>query len=221
MSARRKQPVLVIGLGRFGQAVATTLSRTGHEVLGVDSEGGCVQRMADVLTKVVEGDSTDIEVLRSLGAADFPQAVVGIGSDLEASVLTVLALSDLGVPQIWAKANNPNHARILERTGATQIVQPEARMGERVGRILSGKMIDFIQFDDDFAIAKMRAPDSFAGASLEATGVRTKHGVTVVGIKRPQEDFVYALPETEVRAGDLLIVSGPTEKVERLAAIAG
>ena len=213
-----RQPVLVIGLGRFGTAVAQSLARMGHEVLGIDSAEPCVQAMADDLTQVVQADTTDIETLRRLGAPDFRNAVVGIGSDIEASVLTVLALCDLGVPNIWAKAVSENHGRILERTGATNVVYPEARMGERVAHILSGQMIDFIQFDDEFAIAKLRAPEAVVGRSLEESGVRTKYGITVVGIKRPQQDFVYAVPETEVLEGDLMIVSGTTKQVQRFTA---
>ena len=212
---------MVIGLGRFGTAVAQSLTRMGHEVLGIDANPAAVADLTDELTQVVEADTTDIDTLRRLGATDFGSAVVGIGSDLEASVLTVLALADLQVPRIWAKAVTANHGRILERTGATSIVYPEARMGERVAHILTGQMIDFIEFDDEFAIAKLRAPPKIVDRTLEESGVRQKHGITVVGIKRPQQDFVYAVPETRVLDGDLMIVSGTTAQVERFAATAG
>ena len=168
--------MLVIGLGRFGQAVAKSLTRMGHEVLGVDSDPRCVQALAGTLTQAIEADTTDIETLRRLGVEDFEAAVVGIGNDIEASVLTVLALSDLGIEQIWAKAVGDNHGRILERTGATNIVYPEARMGERVAHILGGKMIDYIEFDDDFAIAKLRAPGKITGP--DAGTERSSHGHT-------------------------------------------
>lgn len=218
MSGNNRKPILVVGLGRFGQSVASSLNRLGHEILGIDRDPESVRCMADTLTQCVEADTTEIDTLRRLGVADFEAAVVGIGSDIEASVLTVLALSDLGVPQIWAKAVNDNHGRILERTGATNIVYPEARMGERVAHILSGKMIDYIEFDDDFAIAKMVSPPEFAGRSLGQSEVRTRHGVTVVGVKRPNKDFEYAQPHTQVELGDLLIVSGTREKVEQFVA---
>ncbi len=219
MSDKKHVPVMVIGLGRFGGAVACSLMRMGHEVLGIDADPALVDQFADRLTQVVEADTTDIDALRRLDAGDYGSVVVGIGTDMEASVLTVLALSDLGVPSIVAKAINENHGRILERTGATNIVYPEARMGARVAHILSGRMIDYIEFDDNFAIAKLRAPVSICGKTLEASGVRTRHDITVVGIKRRQDDFVYAVPETEVEEGDLLIVSGTTPDVERFAAL--
>ena len=190
MSAERKKPVLVVGLGRFGSAVAGSLMRMGHEVLGVDSDAQIVHALADELTQTVEADTTDPDALRALGAADFSAAVVGIGSDIEASVLTVLGLSDLKLPAIWAKATNENHGRILQRTGAHHIVFPEARMGERVAHLLNGRLMDFIQFDDRFAIAKLLAPESIVGVTLEMSNVRQKYGVTVVGIKRVDQDFV-------------------------------
>lgn len=216
---KNSDSVVVIGLGRFGGSVAESLYRLGHEVLGVDENVALVQRWSSRLTHVVQADSTSNDALRELGIADFRHAVVGIGSDLEASVLTVLALHELGVRDIWAKATSEKHGRILERTGAHHVVYPEAAMGERVAHLVTGKMIDFIEFDDGFAIVKTRAPVEAQNRTLADSGLRTRHGVTVVGIKRPREDFTYARPETLVQAGDLLIVSGPTEKVEKFASL--
>lgn len=217
--AVRRSTVLVVGLGRFGTAVARSLTRMGHEVLGIDENGDLVQSLSDELTHVVQADTTDVDALRQLGAADFDRAVVGIGSDVEASVLTVLALVELGVPNVWAKATNERHGRILESTGAHHVVYPEARMGERVAHMVTGKMIDYIEFDDNFAIVKTRAPEDLAGKTLAEYGVRRKFGVTIVGIKRPKEDFTYALPETLVQKDDLLIVSGRVDLVETFAAL--
>ena len=191
----------------------------GHEVLGIDENPALVQRMSDRLTQVVQADSTDIDALRQLGVGDFERAVVGIGGDIEASVLTVLSLVELGVGDIWAKATNERHGRILESTGAHHVVYPEARMGERVAHMVTGKMIDYIEFDDDYAIVKTRAPAEMAGQTLADYGVRSRFGVTIVGIKRPKEDFTYARPETLVQKDDLLIVSGRTAWSRPFAAI--
>ncbi|MBB4016224.1 trk system potassium uptake protein TrkA [Chelatococcus caeni] len=211
--------VVVIGLGRFGSAVAQSLIHLGHDVLGIDESAELVQSWASRLTLVVEADSSNTDALRRLGVQDYAHAVVGIGSDIEASVLTVLALSELGVPDIWAKAVNARHGRILERTGAHHVVYPEAAMGERVAHLVTGKMIDFIEFDDGFAIAKTKAPREAAGKTLAEAAIRSKYGVTIVGVKRPRTDFTYATPETTVETGDLLIVSGPTKLVEKFASI--
>lgn len=211
--------IVVIGLGRFGGAVAEALIRLGHEVLAIDENADLVQKWSDKITHVVQADATDADTLRQLGIHDLRRAVVGIGTDIEASVLTVLALDELGVGEIWAKAITSKHGRILQRTGAHHVVYPEAAMGERVAHLATGRMIDFIEFDDGFAIAKTGTPSEAEGATLETSGLRTKYGITVVGIKRPGTDFTYARPETMVERGDLLIVAGPTTRVEKFAAL--
>ncbi|PKP87121.1 MAG: potassium transporter [Alphaproteobacteria bacterium HGW-Alphaproteobacteria-17] len=219
MSADKRKPVLVVGLGRFGGAVARTLSTNGGEVLGIDNNPQMVQEYAGDLTKVVEADCTDGAVLRQLGVADFEAAVVAIGSDIEASVLTVLALAELGLSNIWAKANNDKHARILERIGATHVVFPEQRMGERVAHLLNERLLDFIAFDDAFAIARLSAPEPIVGLPLVTSACRKKYDVTVVGVKRTGEAFIHAVPDTLIFPGDELVVSGRIKDIERFSAI--
>jgi len=214
-------PVLVVGLGRFGSSVARSLERLGHEVLAVDERPAIVQKFASDFTHVVAADTTDTEALRQIGADQFVRAVVGIGTDIEASVLTVLSLVELGVEEVWAKAINAKHARILERVGATHVVRPESAMGERVAHMVTGAMIDYIEFDDGFSIARTRAPRIAFDQTLAEAALRSKYGVTVVGVKRRGEDFTYARPETLVTASDELIVSGPTRKVEEFCALRG
>ena len=219
MSVNKRRPVLVIGLGRFGGAVARALERMGHEVLGVDTDARLVQAFAPEITKVVEADCTNTATLQQLGVLDFEAAVVAIGSDVEASVLTVLALSDLGVANIWAKASNEKHARILERTGAHHVVFPEQRMGERVAHLLNERLLDFISFGDEFAIAKLAAPEAIVGLPLMTSECRKKYNVTVVGVKRKGEDFIHAIPDTLIFPHDELVVSGRISDIERFSTI--
>ena len=219
MSADQRKPVLVVGLGRFGAAVAQTLERMGHEVLGVDTDGRVVQGHSGKLTKVVEADCTDSQTLQQLGVGDFQAAVVAIGTDIEASVLTVLALSDLGMENIWAKVTNDKHARILERTGAHHVVFPEQRMGERVAHLLNERLLDFISFGDEFAIARLKAPEPIAGVPLVTSECRKKFDVTVVGVKREGENFIHAVPDTIIFEDDELVVSGRIEDIERFSSI--
>lgn len=209
--------VVVIGLGRFGGAVAQSLMSLGHDVMGIDRDAEPVQAWADRLTHAVQADATNVMVMRQLGVADFRHAIVGIGDNLATSLMSVMALAELGVGDIWVKALTNDHARIAERIGAHHVVFPEADMGERVAHLVSGRMIDYIEFDDGFAIAKIHAPADTHGRTLAEAVVRENFGVTVVGIKRAHEDFRHATPETRVLPGDLLIVSGPTRQVERFA----
>jgi trk system potassium uptake protein TrkA len=210
--------VLVVGLGRFGSSIAEALDRMGHEVLAVDRDPAIVQEWSGRLTHVIEADSTTEEALQQIGATDFSIAVVGIGTSIESSVLTTVTLSDLGIKQIWAKAITPAHGKILERIGATKVVYPERDAGERVAHLVSGKLMDYIEFDDGFAIVKMAPPQETRGFTLAESQVRAKYGVTVVGVKSPNQDFTYAVPTTKISPHDLLIVSGQTRLIERFAA---
>lgn len=211
--------VVVIGLGRFGASVARSLVASGHEVLAIDANEEVVQDMAHELPHVVQADSTDLQALQQLSVSDFSHAVVSIGTNLEASVLTVLNLAQIGMKDIWAKANSPQHGRITERVGAHHVIYPEADMGERVAHLVTGKMMDFIEFDDGFAIAKTRAPMETHNKTLAESNVRKKHGITVVGIKRRQLDFIHAEPDTEIKPGDHLILAGATPLIKKFAAL--
>jgi len=210
--------VLVVGLGRFGASIADALNRLGHDVLAIEKNPRIVQEWAGRLTHVVEADGTNIDALKQLGVQEFKIAVVGIGTSIESSVLATANLVDLGNKQVWAKAITPSHGRILERIGAHRVVYPEADAGEKVAHLVSGKLLDYIEFEDGFAIVKMRPPLETQGFTLGQSQVRKKYGVTVVGVKSPGEDFTYAVPDTMVTRHDMLIVAGNSQLLERFAA---
>ncbi|WP_341744330.1 TrkA family potassium uptake protein [Azonexus hydrophilus] len=209
--------VVVIGLGRFGSSVAQSLVHLGHDVMGIDRDELLVREWADLLTHAVQADSTNTAIMRQLGVADFSHAIVGIGTDIAASLMTLMVLTELGIKDIWVKALTAEHGQIAERIGAHHVVYPEANMGERVAHLISGRMIDFIEFDDGFAIARIHAPASTHQQTLGESMIREKFGVTVVGIKRAHEDFQHATPSSQILPGDLLIISGPTRKIELFA----
>ncbi len=190
-------PVLVIGLGRFGAATAGQLDRLGREVLAVDESEQLVQKWAERVTHAVVADARSIEALRQIGAQDF-------------SVAT---------PQIWSKAISQSHGKILERTGANHVIYPEREAGERTAHLVSGRMLDFIEFDDDFALVKMYPPKPVRGKTLAESGVRRRHRVTVVGVKSPGKPFTYATEKTVVTNRDLIIVSGTEGDIEKFAAL--
>ncbi|WP_229409113.1 potassium channel family protein [Massilia yuzhufengensis] len=208
---------MVIGLGRFGGAVAQSLVRLGHDVMGIDRKEDLVQVWGDRLTHAVQADSTNENVMLQLGVADFSHAIVAIGSDLAASLMSLMVLTELGIKDIWVKAMSPEHGQIAQRIGAHHVIFPEADMGMRVAHLITGRMMDFIEFEDGFAIAKIHAPAGTHDLTLAEAHVRSRFGVTIVGVKRANEDFQHALPATRIRAADLLIVSGPTRKIEEFA----
>ncbi|HHU09252.1 MAG TPA: TrkA family potassium uptake protein [Intrasporangiaceae bacterium] len=210
--------VLVIGLGRFGGAAALELQRLGHRVLGVEADGALAERFLGKLTRVVQADAADAKIIDTVKARSFNIAVVGIGSSVEASVLASANLVDAGIGSVWAKAMSPEHARILERIGVHNVVRPEADSGRRVAHLVNGRLQDYIEFDDGFAIIRMEPPQETVGFTLEQSQLRSKYGVTVVGVKSPGQDFTYAVPETKVMHGDTLIVAGKIALIEKLAA---
>jgi trk system potassium uptake protein TrkA len=208
----------VIGLGRFGTALALELNRNGTEVLAIDQQPNVVQRLAGSLTRVIAVDSTDIDALREVGVADFVRAVVAIGVDQQSSILTTALLSDLGVTDIWAKALNAQHAKILERVGARHIFQPEQEMGERVAHLLSGRMQDYLEVDKDWALVKTAPPRFLVGVPLGESKLRARYQVTVVSVKpEGKDEFTYADHSTTLRYGDQILVVGKVRAIERFA----
>ncbi|WP_198653794.1 potassium channel family protein [Actinocorallia populi] len=219
MADRDNLPVVIIGLGRFGSSLALELTRLGTEVLAIDHRPKIVQSLAGEITQIVTADATDLQALHQLGIPDFQRAIVAIGSDIEASILTTSLLVEVGVENIWAKAISRQHGRILERIGATHVVLPEHDMGERVAHLVSGRMLDYVQIDPDFVLVKTHPPRELVGVPLAETRLRRKHGVTIVCVKSKGEDYTYATPDTVLQYGDIILVVGPTAKVERFTAL--
>ena len=169
----RTDSTLVIGLGRFGSAVAATLDRLGREVLAVEANPAIVRQWTGRIP-LVEADATDVEALEQLGATEFGTAVVGVATSLEASVLITGNLVDLETPQIWAKAISRAHGRILRRIGAQHVVYPEFDAGQRAAHLVSGRMLDYIEMEKGgFTIVKMRPPTELHGFTIGQSKVRS------------------------------------------------
>ncbi|MER5643759.1 MULTISPECIES: potassium channel family protein [Streptosporangium] len=215
MADRRNDPVVVVGLGRFGSSLAVELFRRGTEVLAIDSRPKVVQSLAGKLTHVVVADSTDIEALRQMGVPDFYRAVVAIGTDLESSILTTSLLVELEIEDVWAKAISREHGRILERVGAHHVILPEHDMGERLAHLLNGRMLDYMEVDGDYAVVKTRPPREYVGVPLGESNLRRKYGVTVVCVKGEHDEFTYADAGTVLGYGDVIVIAGKIEQVER------
>ncbi|MGY1846198.1 MULTISPECIES: potassium channel family protein [unclassified Blastococcus] len=214
--ASRKDPVAVIGLGRFGTAIALELTRSGTEVLAVDSRPHVVQRLSGQLSHAVVADATDLETLNELGLGEFRRVVVAIGTGVEASILATSLLAELGVPHIWAKALSAQHGKILERIGARHVVFPEHEMGERVAHVVSGRLLDWVWLDEEWALATTKPPRELVGVPLGQSGLRKKHRVTVVSVK-PElgGGYTHAATDTVLTYGCEIVVAGRPTDVER------
>ncbi len=206
--------VAVIGLGRFGQSLALELMASGTEVLGIDTDEEIVQSLNGELTQVARADTTKAEVLKQLAVDEFDRVVVAIGSDIQSSILTTSVLLSFGIPHIWAKATSDAHGQILQQLGVQHVVYPEKDMGRRVAHLVRGAALDYIEVDDDYAIIKTSPNASIVGRRLGETGIRQKHGVTVMAVRRDGEPWCNADAETVLREGDTILVAGPTRRAE-------
>jgi trk system potassium uptake protein len=229
--ASHKDPVAVIGLGRFGTALALELARGGTEVLAVDNRPDVVQRLSGQLGQVVIADSTDPDALNEIGIGDFGRVVVAIGNDLEASILTTALLAELEIRDIWAKAISRQQATILERIGAHHVVFPEQDMGERIAHLVAGRLLDWVGIEPEWVVgrlldrftpnpewvfAKTKPPRELVGVPLGESGLRKKHRVTVVSVKpEHQVSYTHADYDTVLTYGSVIVIAGRPDDVER------
>lgn len=217
MASKRDESVVVVGLGRFGSSLALELLRRGVQLLAIDSSAKLVQSLSTRIPHIVVADATDPEALEQLGVAEYRRAVVAIGTDQEASILATANLADMEISDIWAKAISRHHGRILQRVGAHHVVLPEHDMGERVAHLVSGEMLDYVEIEAGYVMAKTRPPRDIVGVALGQTNLRSRHGVTIVAVRPEHGSFTYADRETVLQYGDIIMVAGPEENVERFS----
>lgn len=215
-SERTVSGVLVIGLGRFGSALADTLDSMDVDVLAVERDPDLVERWSQRLP-VVQADAANPLALEQLGAAEFSAAVVGVGTSLESSVLITGNLVDIGIREIWAKAVSEEHGRILTRIGAHHVVYPESDAGARVAHSVGGRMLDYIDIGEGFTIVKMAPPKETHHFTLDKLDLRSKYGVQVIGVMSPGGEFEYGAKDTVIQPDDVLVIAGDGDLVERFA----
>ena len=211
------QQVMVIGLGRFGSALARELERLGHEVLAVDRNEAIVNDIADEVTHAVQLDASDEDALRSAGAADFRHAVVAISGLTEPSIFATMALKRLGVRNVIAKAGSRLHGEILDRVGADRVVYPERETGERLAHSFAvANIIDYLDVAPEFGIAKIRPPKSFMGKTLGEVDLRGRLSLTPVAIRREKRVIVSPTRDERIVEGDELILIGRDDNLDQL-----
>jgi len=209
---------IVLGLGRFGSAVATTLVELGHEVLGVDNDEERVNALKDNITHAVQADITEEKVLKELGVKNFDAAIVSIATNLEASILVAMMLKEVGLKYIIAKAQNNLHARVLEKIGVDKIVFPERDMGIRIARsLITPNIKEYIELEPDYSIIEIETLPEFVDKTLSELDLRNKYGINVLAIKRNDVFNISPRAKDIIKKGDLLIIIGETKKITELA----
>lgn len=210
---RTTPPVVIIGLGRFGLALGEELVRAGVEVLGIDRDEATVNKASSLITHAVIAETTSADTLRQLGVDDAQRVVIGIGSDMAASLLTASAVMDLGVSNVWAKADNDQHAKILSQIGVHHVVRPERDTGRRVAHLIAGRLQDYVEFESDFALAKLAPPVELHGKTLRDL----PKDLTVVAVRPPEGRFGAPDPDHILTSGDLVIVAGTAQALDKFS----
>lgn len=209
---------VVIGLGRFGNAVATELCTLGHEVLAIDADSEKVQKVVDLVTHAVTGDARDAAVLRALGVRNYDCAIVATGNDVGNSALITLNLKEVGVKQVVCKAQSHVHRKVLEKIGADRVIFPEHEMGLKLAQGLSSSnVLNFIELSDDFSIVELAVPKVWMGKSIRELDIRAKHHVNVIAVRGP-EGVLDVAPGGDYRLvqGGRIVVLGRTEYINLL-----
>lgn len=206
----------VIGLGRFGSSVATSLARMGYEVLAVDNDEAKINAIMDEVTHAVQADALDEESLKALGMRNFDVVIVAIGHDIQANILITVMLKEMGVKKVVAKARTELHGKVLARVGADRVVFPERDMGVRVARALvSGNILDTIELSPEYSIVEVVAPGSMVGRSLGEAGVRRRYGISILAIRRGADVLIAPGADQAVQEGDVLVAVGRNDRLER------
>ena len=208
----------VIGLGRFGYHVARTLAQGGAEVIACDVDEEKVREVSEYVSLAYVLDATDAKALKESGIANVDTAVVSIGENIEASILIVVQLKELGVKEVVAKAITPLHGKVLEKLGVDRVVYPEKEMAIRVAHsLLAGEFIEEIPIGEKHSLFELKAFDFMLGKTLRDLDVRRRFGVSVLAIKRGENLIVNPMGDEKVLPGDILLVLGTTEQLSTMA----
>ncbi|OGW04721.1 MAG: potassium transporter TrkA [Nitrospinae bacterium RIFCSPLOWO2_01_FULL_39_10] len=210
---------VVIGLGMFGFYVAKSLYEKGHEVIAIDKNKEIVQKIKDFSTQAIVADATDKETLMALGVHDVDVAIVGLGTSLDASVLTTLYLKEMGIKNIIAKAITEDHGKILSTIGATEIIFPEKDIAVKVAMSASStNLLDYLPLSEGYSIMEIAPPSSFIGKSIRDLQLRNRYGTQIIAVKEliPERINFIPSPDFVIKDSDSLIVMGKNEDLEKI-----
>lgn len=206
----------VFGLGRFGGSLVKELAAMNQEILAVDLDPERVDYYSNYATHAMVASGYDEKTLRGLGVRNIDHAFVSYGEDIQASVLTTMVLKELGIPKVWAKAHDDNHGKILSKIGADRVIHPERDMAKRITHNLySSKIIDFIELSSSFSIAEIQVTERSIGKHLAKLDLQRQYNVNFVALQRDEETILSFSDEERVKSGDLIVVIGKNEDIER------
>lgn len=214
--------IAVIGLGTFGLSIAKSLFQKGHDVLAIDKRKELVQKTQEFSTQAVVGDGTDKDLLIRLGISDIDVGIVGIGSNLGASILTAMHLKELNIKRIIARAINEDQGRILAKVGATDVIFPERDMAIKIAQGLdTPNILDFLPITEEYQVVELMPPKLFVGKSIRELDLRRKYGIQIIAIRElvPEKMHILVSPDFAIKNSDVLVVIGKAEdiaKVEKL-----
>jgi len=224
-----KRQVAVIGLGRFGYGVAETLVKEGCEVLAIDTDPEKIQAISDLATFAVQCDATDEKALKAVSAQNVDVAVVSIGENIEASILIVQTLKEMGVKQIIAKGVTTQHGRILQNLGVTEVIFPERDAGIRLAqRLISPNVLEYLELSPGFSVEELTVPDRMSGLRLREANIRETYNVNIIGIRKKMTRMIKGRMTTEevfnvtpalddiIEKEDILVLVGRQEDLARL-----
>ena len=209
----------IIGLGRFGQTLALTLVRNGHQVMVIDANAEAVNLLSDVVTNAIIGDPTSESVLRASGVKNYDCAVVCVSDNINDSILITLLLKDLNVPKVVVRATSDLHKRVLEKIGADLVVFPEQDMGEKLAYMLEKtNVMEYIEFSAEYSIVEIKIPSSWLGKTIIELDVRKRYGLTIIAVSDEVQGSVDISPDPSrvFQAGESVTVMGANKSIERL-----
>ncbi|MFZ4450313.1 potassium channel family protein [Salibacterium aidingense] len=212
-----KKQFAVIGLGRFGGSICKSLVDEGIEVLAIDQDEEKVNEFASLVTQAVIADTTDEKALRGLGIRNFDHVIVAIGDDIQSSILTTLILVEMEVKHVTVKAQNDYHEKVLSRIGADEIIHPERDIGVRIAHnVVSKNVLDYLELSDEYSIVELAAGPTIDGETIVDLDLRSKYGCNILAVKREEDINVSPRPEAIIKEGDILIVIGADDDINRL-----
>lgn len=210
----------VVGLGNFGASVAESLHEMGYDVSALDVDRAKAERVAKVIRNAVAGDGTDPEVLARLGASKADAAIVSTGDDITASILTALALRDLGVKEIHVKVISELHTRILEKVGVADTIFPERESAQLLAkRVASRAILNYVELGEGFSAQEMAVPDDWVGRSLRELELPRRYNIAVIAVHDFLSGRITPIPDPDapLKQSDTLLVAGADEHLERVA----